>query len=207
MKRTLRTTLVGLTCLCWLLTGPLPAETKVRPYADPGYRQMGIYAGGPGWIDYEMAKLSLGDEFPNKKQWWANLKAARKTDPRRHDIWIIYPGMMVGGHATSVRLVQRVSAPRPMKELTVTVQGYVNTKNLGGHLDLGVAPRGEEIRWQTSTDEKEGGVHSGLALQIPPEELGDLRDFDVHIILRSTSGVESGDRDCANVSSLKIEGK
>ena len=73
------------------------------------------------------------------------------------------PGFWVGivdRRASSVHLVQRITAPREIKELVVAVDGKVHSKSLGGHLDLGVAPRGQAIRWKTSTDEKAVSVHS-----------------------------------------------
>lgn len=54
---------------------PNQANRGVRRYPDPGYRLMGVYAGGPdAYFDYSLAKMSLGDTFPNKGQWWAVLK-------------------------------------------------------------------------------------------------------------------------------------
>jgi hypothetical protein len=31
---------------------------------DPGYGRMGIYGGGPSWLDYEMPKMQLDGAFP-----------------------------------------------------------------------------------------------------------------------------------------------
>ena len=91
-RRTPHTAMVFGAILC-LSGSTLFAGQDVRPYSDPGYRLMGIYAGGPSWIDYGMPKLSLDDEFPNKKQWWANLKSARRAGSPAHQVYIIYPGI------------------------------------------------------------------------------------------------------------------
>jgi len=73
------------------------------------------------------------------------------------------------------------------------------------------AQRSGEIRWDTSTDEyweDRGSVYNGwLSLEVPPAQVKSLHDFDVHIILRRTSGVENGDKACAEVSALRIEGE
>ena len=61
--------------LCSLSPRVAVADTVVRPYPDPGYRLLGIYGGGPPWIDYEMPKIMLrADSFPDKKAWWAELE-------------------------------------------------------------------------------------------------------------------------------------
>ncbi|MBC8876611.1 MAG: hypothetical protein H8E44_44855 [Planctomycetes bacterium] len=68
---------------------------KVRLYPDPGYGQMGVYASGPDtYFDYHLAKMKLGDTFPNKKQFWADLKVDedRCESSHRHDIYFIYCG-------------------------------------------------------------------------------------------------------------------
>ena len=71
------------------------AARGVRRYPDPGYRLMGVYAGGPdAYFDYSLAKMSLGDTFPNKSQWWAALK---KNGPaHKHNIYTIYVGVREG---------------------------------------------------------------------------------------------------------------
>jgi len=75
-----------------LLPHPVAAsEAKVRPYADPGYRRLGTYGGGP--FDYYMGKMSVGDTFPNKKQWWEKLKNEYDAKRHRHDIYIVYTGL------------------------------------------------------------------------------------------------------------------
>ena len=68
---------------------------KTRPYPDPGYGQMGVYARGPdSYFDYHLAKMKLGDTFPNKRRFWADLKAdeSRRQSSHRHDIYFIYCG-------------------------------------------------------------------------------------------------------------------
>ena len=104
--------------------------------------------------------------------------------------------------------MQRISSPRALKELTVSVNCYAHAKSLGGHVDLQIAPRDGAVRWKTSTDKTPGGVHNGpLLLKIPGDQLRDLRTLDVHVILRSTSGVEGGNRQCASLNSLSIRAK
>ena len=69
------------------------AEPKVRSYLDPGYRKMGVYAGGPKrYFDYSLAKMSLADKFPKKKEWWAQYKN-KKPD---HTVWTVFAGMRNG---------------------------------------------------------------------------------------------------------------
>jgi hypothetical protein len=59
-------------------------------------------------------------------------------------------------------------------------------------------------KWQVATS----GLHRGaLKLEIPPAELGDLREFDVRVLLRSNSGVEHGSKACATLRSLTVNGK
>jgi hypothetical protein len=52
-------------------------------------------------------------------------------------------------------------------------------------------------------------VHHAIVLDDPRPvaELGDLREFDVRVVLRSTSGVEHGSKACATLRSLKVNGK
>ncbi len=71
------------------------SQIQVQPYPDPGYRRLGVYAGGPdSYFDYRLLKLSLGGAFPNKKEYWAGLKSDEKRlkSPRRHDIYFVYCG-------------------------------------------------------------------------------------------------------------------
>ena len=50
--------------------------------------------------------------------------------------------------------------------------------------------------------------HNGpLQLKIPPAELSGLRDFDVHVTLVSSSGIEGSTKAYAGLSGLRIEGK
>jgi len=150
--------------------------------------------------------LFYHDDFSTVR--WQHLGQLRAAHPTHggytgSGFWV----GMVGGYPTSTGLVQRFTAPREMKALTVTVHGRVNTRDLGGHVDLGVAPRGGKVQWRASTDQQEGGVHDTLSLQLPPEALPELRDFDVHIILRSTSGIESGEKACASIEDLSIRAR
>ena len=111
---------------------------------------------------------------------------------------------MVGGYATSTELVQRFSTPGPLKQLAVSADCHADGKNLGGQVVLQVAPRGAKPKWQATTQ----GLHRGpLQVEVPPGELGDLQEFDVHVLLRSTSGVEHGTKACATLHALKLEGR
>jgi hypothetical protein len=91
MSLKLRTVIVVGVLTCVLGAGVCAAQ--VRSYPDPGYSRMGIYGGGPSWLDYETPKMQLDGKFPNKKYWWASLKAQREAEPLSHDIYIIYPGL------------------------------------------------------------------------------------------------------------------
>ena len=69
------------------------AQSAVRPYADPGHRWLGVYAGGPDrYFDYFLRKLSLDDTFPDKAAWWKELNKSRtpRDDAHRHDVFIVY---------------------------------------------------------------------------------------------------------------------
>jgi hypothetical protein len=71
------------------------AQSVVRKWPDPGYRQLGVYGGGPdSYFDYELAKLHLGDSFPGRKAYWASLKskAGSRSASHRHNIYFIYCG-------------------------------------------------------------------------------------------------------------------
>tara|TARA_B100000029_G_scaffold392385_1_gene389383 strand:+ start:88 stop:1989 length:1902 start_codon:yes stop_codon:yes gene_type:complete len=86
----------GLVCVSLVVTLTARADEPVRPYPDPGYYRMGVYAGGPGeYFDYNLAKMSLGDTFPKKRQWWASLKQANPA-ARRHDVYTVYVGVRGG---------------------------------------------------------------------------------------------------------------
>ncbi|MFO0003870.1 MAG: hypothetical protein ACK559_22345, partial [bacterium] len=65
---------------------------------------------------------------------------------------------------------------------------------------LGVAARGAEPRWSVTSAPRHEGW---LALEIPLEELAGLSEFDLHIGLHSSSGVEQADRACATLRGLK----
>jgi hypothetical protein len=44
-------------------------------------------------------------------------------------------------------------------------------------------------------------------LVVPPKELARLQEFDVHLTLSSSSGVENGDKACAMVNGLTVRAK
>ena len=116
---------------------------------------------------------------------------------------------MVGGYPTSAHVVQRINSPREVQELNVAVDCYANAENLGGSATLQVAPRGQKPRWETSSAQKSQTPfrHGTLNVRVPPEELKGLREFDVHVRLGSTSGVEGQDRACATLQGLRIRAK
>lgn len=109
-----------------------------------------------------------------------------------------------GGTGTSTQLVQRISSPRPLKELTVSADCYADAPNLGGSVTLSIAPRQGQPRWSVTCQ----GRHDGpLSLPVPREELQELRDFDIHITLSSSSGVEQGDKACALLRRIQVQAK
>lgn len=109
-----------------------------------------------------------------------------------------------GGTATATRIVQRMSAPRPLSELAVMADCYADAPNLGGSITLSIASRDGQPRWQAMTQGRHDGI---LTLNVPVEQLEGLRDFDVHVQLSSGSGVEQGDKACAILRRLRIEAK
>ena len=87
--------------------------------------------------------------------------------------------------------------------LSTTIHS-ANGPNPGGSITLSVGPRGEKPKWEVQTQ----GVHNGsLKLEVPAGELGSLQDFDLHVTLHSSSGVENGDKACATLSKLTIQAK
>ncbi len=154
--------------------------------------------------------LSYDDDFSTPRwKHFGHLEVAHKDHGghRGASFWV----GMVGGFPTSTHLLQRLTAPRELKELSIAINVSANTKDLGGHVDLQVAPRGQKVRWKTSTDDylkNSGGIYGDwLPLPIPAGELRSGREFDIHIKLRSTSGVEGGPNACAAVSGLKVRAK
>ncbi len=109
-----------------------------------------------------------------------------------------------GGHATSTHLVQRITSPQRLQQLAVTADCYADGQNLGGTVTLGIGARGEDPKWTTQTQ----GRHKGLLrLEIPKTDFPKLQEFDVHITLHSSSGVEHGDKVCATLRALSISGQ
>ena len=151
----------------------------------------------------DYGNLSYEDDFSTSR--WRHLgsvKVAHKDHGgyRGGKFWV----GMAGGYATSTELVQRISSPREVKELAVTADCYADNRNLGGSAVLQIAARGAPAKWQVSTQ----GLHRGpLRLDVAPAELNGLREFDVRLVLRSTSGVEGGQRACATVQRLQIDAK
>jgi hypothetical protein len=84
------------------------------------------------------------------------------------------------------------------------VDCYADGKNLGGTAVLQIAPRDGSPKWETCTN----GLHRGpLQVEVPDEELAGLRDFDVHVLLKSNSGVEHGEKACATVDHLSVRAR
>ena len=53
-----------------------------------------------------------------------------------------------------------------------------------------------------------GGVyHDWLTVNVPAAELKGRREFDIHLTLRSTSGVESGPKPCATFIALRVRAR
>ena len=137
--------------------------------------------------------LSYQDDFEATR--WPHFGEVTAAHPshggfRKGIFWV----GLKGGTATSTHLVQRISSPRPLKELAVFADCYADAPNLGGSVTLSVAPRQGEARWSVTSQ----GRHDGpLTLKVPAEELAGLQEFDVHVRLSSSSGVEQGDKACA----------
>jgi hypothetical protein len=144
--------------------------------------------------------LGYRDEFRTTR--WRHLGTLTAAHPshggfRDGGFWV----GLKGGTATNTHLVQRVSSPRPLRELTVWADCQANAPDLGGSVRLAVARRGGEPVWTITSE----GRHDGpLALRVPPEELDGLREFDIHVVLLSGSGVEQGDKACALLRGLRV---
>jgi len=144
--------------------------------------------------------LGYHDNFRTMR--WRHLGRVAATHPshggfREGQFWV----GLKGGTAIDTHLVQRVSSPRPLRELTVAADGYADGPNLGGGLRLEVAPRGGEPRWSISSAGRHDGV---LTLVIPSTELDGLAEFDIHVRLLSGSGVEQQDKACATLRGLRV---
>ena len=138
-------------------------------------------------------ELEYEDNFTTLRwKYFGELNAsapAERSGYRDSGFWI-----STGPEVSSTRLVQRISAENLglPKELAVTVKAFADS-NLGGHVDLGIAPHGGKIQWKTSTDEHQDneidGVYKGdLTVKVPPDRMRAIAgDFDVHITLRSAS--------------------
>ncbi|MFN0130748.1 MAG: hypothetical protein ACKV19_29140 [Verrucomicrobiales bacterium] len=147
--------------------------------------------------------LSYEDGFQATR--WAHFGAVTAAHPSHggfRDGYFWVGG--IGGTGTSSRLVQRISSPRPLKELTVIADCNANAPDLGGSVTLSIAPRHGQPRWSVASE----GRHNGsLSLKVPGEELQELQDFDLHVTLSSSSGVEQGDKACAALSGIRIQAR
>ncbi len=147
--------------------------------------------------------LSYEDDFQATR--WPHFGAVTAAHPshggfRQSHFWV----GLKGGTATSTRLVQRISSPRALKELTVIADCYADAANLGGSVTLSVAPRHGAGRWSTTSQGRQNGP---LQLKVPADQLAGMRDFDVHVLLSSSSGVEQGDRACATLSRIAVNAR
>ena len=127
---------------------------------------------------------------------------------RGSEFWI----GLKGGFAISGQLLQRFSAGRRLKQLTVQVNGYANGPDLGGGMVVEIAPRGGKAIWKAAAK----GRHSGpLVLEVPAKDLvgvsprvpDGLQEFDVRVTLSSASGVEQGKKACATLNAISIRAK
>ena len=129
------------TLLGWVLVslaGVATAQTAPRPYPDPGYRWLGVYAGGPeDSFDYFLCKLSLEETFPDKAGWWRNWKeaSAKLLPGHRHDVFVIYCGEKEGNLDAARRRVDAWLKNEPgtptYPELIPAV--CLGEENLGSH--------------------------------------------------------------------------
>lgn len=145
--------------------------------------------------------LSYEDNFQATR--WAHFGEVTAAHPshggfRNGHFWV----GLKGGTATSTRMVQRISSPRLLKELTVIADCYADAPNLGGSVTVSIAPREGQPRWSVTSQ----GRHDGpLSLTVPSEELKGLQDFDLHVTLSSSSGVEQGDKACAVLRRIQVQ--
>jgi len=147
--------------------------------------------------------LGYHDDFGTSR--WRHLGTLTADHPthggwRDGGFWV----GLKGGTATSTHLVQRFTAPRALQALRVEADCYADAPNLGGSVRVAVAPRGAEPRWSVTSPPRHDGW---LNLEIPPADLGGLAEFDLHIWLHSGSGVEQGDKACALLRRMRIEGR
>ena len=151
----------------------------------------------------QYGNLSYDDDFSTSR--WRHFGEATASAPthggyRESGFWV----GLKGGYAISTKVLQRVSAPRTMKELSVTANLMANSTDLGGAATLKIGPRGGELKWTASTM----GRHNGpLTVVVPSDELQDFSEVDVVVELRSTSGVEQGARACATLNRLSIRAR
>lgn len=151
----------------------------------------------------QYGNLSYDDDFSTSH--WSHFGKVTASAPthggyRGTGFWV----GLKGGYAISTKVLQRVSAPRAMKELTVTANVLANATDLGGSATLKVARRGGKPKWTASTK----GRHNGpLKLIVPPDELKELTELEVIVELQSASGVEQGAKACATLNGLSIRAR
>ena len=152
----------------------------------------------------QYGSLSYDDDFSTTRfSYFGEVKASAKSHGGylSNGFWV----GLKGGSAISTSVLQRVSAPKILKNLEVSVNCYANSPDLGGSITLAVTPRGQKkLKWTVRTVGRHGGW---LTLKVPTKQLAGLRHFDVHVLLHSSSGVEQGSKACASVSALRIRGK
>ena len=115
------------------------------------------------------------------------------------------------GHPSFQFLVHRVNEAAAFRRDQITDvtevrihTRYADGKNLGGRAVLQVGPRDSEPKWQIAS---QGLLKGPLRVEIRADEIGDSRQFDVRVVLRSTSGVEHGSKACATLRSLIVRGR
>lgn len=154
-------------------------------------------------IEDSYGNLTYEDEFSTSRWRHLGTVTARHKDHGGYRSGKFWVGM-VGGYATSTELLQRVSSPKELRALAVTVDCYADGKNLGGTAILQISPRDGDPKWEVSTQ----GLHRGaLVLEVPNDELAGLRDFDVRVLLKSNSGVAHGRKACATVDHLSVRAR
>ncbi len=150
----------------------------------------------------EYGSLSYSDDFALPR--WQHLGELNVSHKKsggygKDGFWV----SGVKGTTASTHLLQRFSTEEPIKQLYIDVNCFADEPNLGGSVSLQLAPRGQAPQWTVTTH----GVHQGrLRLEVSGDELQTLTDFDLHITLKSKSGVDSNMQPCAKVESIQLVG-
>lgn len=155
-------------------------------------------------FDNNYGVYSYTDDFSSDRwKFYGELKVQHphRGGYRNEEFWV----GMIGGSSSTVNLVQKITLPEGVKGLKVGVECYADLKNLGGEVILMISPLGENPIQTVGTRDITKDVYRGnLELEISPDQIGDRRAFDVHILMRSSTGVDKPSRACASVTKLKI---